>query len=160
MNARKLFTALLLVFVAVTLAVLIVKEARNAGGGPAAAEAGAEAAGAGTPRVIAYYFYGNVRCATCRKIEAYAYEAIRTQFKDALAGGELAWRTANTDEPANAHFVDEYQLSTRSVVLVRTGGEGQAAFKNLERIWELVGDKAAYQDYIVKETRLFLEKKL
>ena len=34
--------------------------------------------------VVAIYFHGNVRCATCRKIEAYADEAVQSRFSEAL----------------------------------------------------------------------------
>ena len=38
--------------------------------------------------VVAFYFHGNVRCATCRKIEAYADEAIHSSFAAAFP---FAW---------------------------------------------------------------------
>ena len=35
---------------------------------------------AGAESVVAFYFHGNVRCATCKKIEAYADEAVQQGF--------------------------------------------------------------------------------
>ena len=58
---------------------------------PVSAEepSGNEATGASvqTPRFVAYYFHGNMRCATCRKLEAYSEEAITKGFAE-----DLPWR--------------------------------------------------------------------
>jgi len=42
-----------------------------------------------TDGVVAFYFHGNVRCATCRKLEAYTDEAIHSGFANALDDGVL-----------------------------------------------------------------------
>ncbi|MGD2148752.1 MAG: hypothetical protein PVH41_18815, partial [Anaerolineae bacterium] len=49
-------------------------------------------------RVIAYYFHGTARCATCRAIEQYAYEALVTGFSEELESGMLEWRPINVEE--------------------------------------------------------------
>ena len=61
----------------------------------------------------------------------------------------------NFDESANGHFVKDYGLHSQAVVLsARTGGK-QVRWKNLDRIWKLVGDKGAFQAYITDEVRTF-----
>jgi hypothetical protein len=108
------------------------------------------------PQVIAYYFHGNKRCNTCRTIEAYAEESIRTGFARELETGMLEWRVVNVEESGNEHFVQDYQLSTRSVVLVDMRDEKQTRWKNLARTWELVREKQAFVTYIQEETQGFL----
>lgn len=108
-------------------------------------------------RVVAYYFHGDVRCATCNKLEAYTGEAINQGFADELQSGRLVWRVVNYDKKGNEHFVDDYSLPYQSVILVEQIDGHETAFRNLEQVWELVGDKNAYLEYVRTETRHFLD---
>jgi hypothetical protein len=115
-----------------------------------AAGAAAKTASAGT---LVYYFHRTSRCATCRTIEAYAQEAVTSGFAEDLQSRRLEWRVVNVDEPSNRHFVDDFQLYTRSVVVV--DGKDPKRFRVLDRVWQLVRDKAAFQKYVDQEIRAF-----
>ncbi len=106
--------------------------------------------------VVAYYFHGNKRCSTCRKLEAYSAEAITGGFAAELDSGELEWRVVNIDEEANAHFITDFELVTKSVVLVEYRGGDIVRFKNLKLVWQLVGDEDGFVRYVRDETRDFL----
>jgi hypothetical protein len=105
------------------------------------------------PPVLVYYFHATTRCATCRTIEAYAHETVSTAFAADLKAGTLEWRAVNVDEPANRHFVRDYRLYTRSVVVV--DGKDPKRFKVLDQVWQLVHDKPAFQGYVERELRAF-----
>lgn len=160
MNAKKIVSAVLLLFVAVSIVVLIARQtsetSRSSGSGPVEG-AGQEDtsrppdAGAGQlqeNRVIVYYFHGNVRCPTCLTLEAYSKEAVETSFADALQSGRIQWQVVNFDETVNEHFLRQYDLSFQSLVLVEIKDGREAGHENLEKIWELVGDKAQYFGYV------------
>jgi hypothetical protein len=121
--------------------------------GQAKASAAPQATPKTTAKAVVYYFHGTFRCATCRRIEAYADEAVKAAFAAELAKGEVQWRPLNIDEPANGHFVDDYQLVTRSLVVV--DGSNPKRFKNLEKVWTLVGDKPVFLKYVQDEVRAF-----
>lgn len=124
---------------------------------PAVEENGQEETSASvSARVLVYYFHGTTRCATCRKLEAFSSEAVRQAFSEELQKGQLKWQILNIDEPENEHFVEDYQLYTRSLVVARVSGGKGTEWKNLERIWELVGDKAAFMKYVQDEIRAYL----
>lgn len=106
--------------------------------------------------VVAFYFHGNVRCATCRKIEAYADEAVQQGFPQALENGALDWRVVNIDDAENRHFVQDFQLVTRSVVLVEYRDGTVIRWKNLDKVWQLVRSKDTFVEYVQGETREFL----
>ena len=110
-------------------------------------------------RVIAYYFHGTQRCTTCRMIEQYAREAMAIGFPEALQSGALELRAVNVEDPAHQHFIDEYQLHSRSWILADMDGETQVRWKNLDQIWVLVNDHSAYISYVQEETRAYLEGK-
>jgi len=102
---------------------------------------------------LVYYFHGTSRCATCRTIEAYAHEAVTSGFAADLEARRLEWHVVNVDEPANRHFVDDFQLYTRAVVVV--DAKDPKRFEVLDRVWQLAGDKPAFQKYVDQEIRAF-----
>ncbi|MDP8216730.1 MAG: nitrophenyl compound nitroreductase subunit ArsF family protein [Candidatus Kaelpia imicola] len=106
--------------------------------------------------VVAYYFYGNYRCASCRAIEAYTKEALDLYFSDEIASGRLEFRAVNVEEKGNEHFVNDYKLYTKSVVLSKVEGGKKVDYKNLEGVWQYLRDKGQFFDYVKKETEAFL----
>jgi hypothetical protein len=151
MQGKRIITASLLVFVAASLAYLGIDTLRSRSQ-PTAAQADA-----GPDRVIAYYFHGTQRCHTCLTIEAYTGAAIQAGFGDELASGRLEWRVVNIDEPENEHFVRDFGLTTRSVVLVEIRDGKPAAWRNLDQVWELVSYEQEFTEYIQAQTRDFLD---
>lgn len=150
----------LLMFVAATCVVLIVKALPQAPAVPSAG-AGAAETPAGTPMaaldngVIVYYFHGVARCPTCRTIEAYTHEAVQTGFADELKEGTLQWKVVNYQAAENEHFAKDFGLVSASVVLVKRSGGKQVAWKLLPEVWELVGDKAAFVSFVESRLREF-----
>ena len=122
-------------------------------GWPARAEDAAPAGKA--TKIIAYYLHGTFRCPTCMKLESYTREAIEESFKDELKDGSIEWRVVNTDEGDNGHFVKDFKLETKSVVLVAMKGDRQLRWKNLDKIWDLVHTKDEFKKYISKEVSRF-----
>ncbi len=158
MKAKSIVAGVLLAFVLASVGALVVKESSKRGE-PAGRETATEGQDAGETtghKVIAYYFHGNFRCQTCRKLEAYACEAVETGFKEEMKAVKLEWRVVNVEEPGNEHFVEDYGLVTRSVVLVDMEAEEEVDWKNLERIWDLVGNKGEFMAYVQEEIRAYL----
>ena len=108
--------------------------------------------------VVAYYFHVTVRCTTCRTIESYSREVIERKFAADMANGRLQYRVVNVQLPENKHFIKDYQLFTKSLVLVRFDKGRQAEYRILNDTWELVGDKAAMQGYVEREVREYLKR--
>lgn len=164
MKAKTIITIVLLLFIFSSVAYLVVKEVRSAASQPPPAETDldtvAEAGGlpskADDSKVVLYYFYGNVRCPICRKFESFSDEALRGAFSEALNNGHLEWRMVNVDEPDNKHFISDYQLYSKSLVVVKIQGGKQTDWKNLNRIWELVRNKGAFIKYVQDEVNNYL----
>ena len=108
---------------------------------------------AASPGILVYYFHATTRCATCKTIEAYAHETVASRFAADLEARRLEWQAVNVDEPANRHFIRDFQLYTRSVVIV--DAKDPKRFKVLDRVWQLVRDKPAFQRYVEQEIRAF-----
>ena len=156
MTAKRAILLLLLVFVATSTVYLIA-------GGHKHSEAQAQpqtghAPSAGSSKIIAYYFHVTARCTTCKTIEAYSRETIANRFKTEIDRGGLEWQVVNVQLPENRHFVKDYELFTKSVVLVHIANGKQQSYKTLNDVWELVGDKAQFQAYVDREVRGYLAK--
>ena len=107
--------------------------------------------------VVAYYFHTSYRCSSCRKIEAYSKLAIETAFAGDLAAGRLQFRPINIEENGNGHFVEDYKLYTKSLVLSDRRSGREVRWKNLNRVWELLGNEPAFVDYVQRETHAYLD---
>jgi hypothetical protein len=107
-------------------------------------------------RVIAYYFHTTYRCASCRAIEAYSREAIEGAFANEIKDGRILWKVVNVEVRGNEHFVKDYGLYTKSLVLVNEVRGKPAEWKNLEKVWQLLQDKPKFLRYVQDETRTYL----
>jgi len=165
--AKSIFRGVLLAFVAASIGVLVVKGSRTGApetpAPPAIQPVAAATEQPATPAVeapsrtvIAYYFHGNRRCMSCRKIEAFSHKAITTGFREALDAGRLEWRMVNCDEPGNEHYLKDYNLYTKQVVLVEVENGEQRRWKDLDKVWDLLGSEAGFVGYIQDEVRAYL----
>jgi hypothetical protein len=108
-------------------------------------------------KIVVTYYYTTWRCASCLKIEAFSIEAIETGFGKELKAGKVVWRLVNVDEPANKHYVDDYQLYAKSVIVSELRGDEEVRWKNLAKVWQLTYDKNAFIKYVQDEVRDYLE---
>jgi len=145
-SGKKLLTGFLLLFVAASVGFLLVKESRR--GSQAAARPSGPAVAVSGPGVVAYYFHGRVRCASCVKIGNLSGKAIRDRFPEELRKGLVAFRQVNIDEPENRHFIDDYGLSSQSLVIVEYRDGRQVRWKNLEKVWTLLDSEKEFLPYV------------
>jgi len=168
MTLKEAITNSLLMFVAATCVVLIVKALPQtqptalalAGSNGAPNEPVAQ--NSGTPTLAmrdgtqVYYLHGNIRCPTCRTIESNAKEAVETGFADQLASGQIQWAVVNYESPGNEHYATDYEVVAPTVVLVKYEAGQQTAWKALPEVWELVGDKPAFLSFVQNSLREFM----
>ncbi len=93
-----------------------------------------------------YYFHGNVRCLTCKHFEDWT----RSVAKEL----PVSFQVINTDEDENTHYLHDYSLYTKSVVIVDRNGK----FKNLDKIWMLSRDENEFRAYIMQEVKQFMKE--
>jgi hypothetical protein len=174
MKQRPLLVSVLLLFIAVSTVVLVVKETRQrppVGDSPSLKGITCQpdttyrrpspiaTAKQSEHKVIVYYFHSTVRCPSCLRIESLTKEAIEEGFARAIRDGLLELRLVNIEEPGNQHFVDDFQLFTKSVVVVDKQDGIQTRWKNLDRVWRLFRDEDAFLTYVRDEVRTYLGEK-
>ncbi|MFA5316467.1 MAG: nitrophenyl compound nitroreductase subunit ArsF family protein [Dehalococcoidales bacterium] len=102
---------------------------------------------ANNAHVVAYYFHGSARCPTCHKLERYSKEAIGPGLK-----------VVNVDEKENEHYIKDYRLYTKSLVLSLVADGREVKWKNLDKIWEYAGNEQKFIDYVKNETAGLLKE--
>lgn len=110
-----------------------------------------------TAKVMAYYFHGTFRCYTCTNMEKYSREAIEANFKDALTSGKFEFLSVNVEDRGNEHFVNDYQLYTKTLILSLVKDGKEIKSKNLDKIWELARDKQKFIAYVTSEINGFMK---
>lgn len=118
----------------------------------------ADTAPAGGRQVVAYYFHGKLRCKTCVGMEAMATEVLKTDFPAQLEDKTIDWRVVNYDDPANEHFIKDYQLVGPAIVLVELSGGKQVRYRNLDKIWQLAHEEDEFKHYVRTQVAAFLKQ--
>ncbi|HOT47133.1 MAG TPA: nitrophenyl compound nitroreductase subunit ArsF family protein [Spirochaetota bacterium] len=114
-----------------------------------------ETMGQNLPQTVVYYFHGQFRCYSCTRIEELTRMSLQKGFARELASGAILFRPVNVDLPQNEHYISDYRLRTRSVVLSRVNGGKEINWKNLERVWDYFSDEKAFLGYIISEIKSF-----
>jgi len=124
---------------------------------PAAAkEAPADSQKKDGSTVIAYYFHGDYRCYNCMTIEQYSKEAIEKYFPAQLKNGKLTFEVINIDQPENTHFVKDYQLYTRTLIIAEFKNGKQVRWTSLTKVWDYIKDRDAFHKYVKMEIDTYL----
>jgi hypothetical protein len=101
--------------------------------------------------VAVYYFHGNFRCYNCMTIEQYSRETIEKYFPEQLKTGRITFSVVNIDMPENEHFIKDYQLYTRSLIVAEFKNGKQIKWTNLEKVWNNIKDRDAFYNYVKTE---------
>jgi thiol-disulfide isomerase/thioredoxin len=106
--------------------------------------------------IVVYYFHTSFRCPSCHKIEQYTQEAVEKYFDKEIKMGAVNFQAVNVEQDKNQHYVKDYQLFSKAVVISMIKEGKEVKFNNLTKIWEYVRDKEKFYDYIKTETAKFL----
>ena len=110
-----------------------------------------------TPDVIQVtYFSSDVRCATCVRIERLTRETVEKNFAAEIASGRIVLNTINLDGPGNEHFVQDYQLISKTVIVSDRAKGQEVKWENLQDVWSKQRDEKAFEAYVVDAVRRHL----
>ncbi len=136
-SAKRIVTILLLIFVLGSVAWVIYRENK-------APTAAASVPAPVSDKVLTvYYFHGTRRCTTCNRIEELTKKALEAKFASELKSGRIVFRPVNVDDPANEHFIRDFALEAK-IVVMRKGGK----IEKLPEVWMLGNDPKTFASYI------------
>lgn len=157
MKPNSILAVILLIFIIASIAYMVGKEPHNTS--PTAEDSNVAKEDINMKsQLIVYYLHGSRRCPTCHKLETYAKESLQTYFAAELNSNEILWKVVNIDEPQNEHYIKDYELVTKSIILSAMADGKEVEWKNLDQIWQKVGNKQNYLQYIRDGIKQFLEE--
>jgi len=106
---------------------------------------------------VIYYLHMNRRCMTCEKLQAYSDEAISSGFAEQLKDSSIIWRIVNFEQEGNEHYAKGYQLYSQSLIVSKLHDGKETDWKNLDKIWQLVGNKDKFISYVQSEVKDFIK---
>ncbi len=147
-TAKRVTTAILLLFAAVTLVVQISNTFRDTP--PLRLADG----------VHVICTHATTRCPTCMTMERLTEELLHAEFAAPLASGEIIFQSINYEEPQVAQIVQHFKVATASVVLVRVVDGQMVEGTNLaNQAWNLYTDEPAFKKMLKEQINAILEGK-
>lgn len=125
--------------------------------GNTAAIAGVDEAALPADGVVVTYFTTDIRCANCRTIEALSRESVSTRFPEDFKSGRVVFRVINTDRPEHKHFLDDYKLVSKTVIVSRRKAGMERDWVNLQDVWLKLSDPAGFVDYVGDAVKRYLD---
>lgn len=152
MKPKNLITFVLLLFVAVSV-VYLAANFYSTGKGQ---EYNPTIKDPNSLEVLVYYLHNNTRCINCIRFEKYTKDVINDVFADQVKEGKIALKILNYELSEYSHYVEDYKLVTKAVIVVKMDKGRQTGWKNLDKIWVLVNDEKAFKKYITDEVANYL----
>jgi hypothetical protein len=108
-------------------------------------------------KVVVFYFHGTFRCLSCMRLEQLTLTAIEEKYEKEMENGLLEVKITNVDEPDNKHYIKDYGLYTKSVIVSDVLNGKEVRWKNLTKVWELLRKEEAFKAYIQAEVGTYLQ---
>lgn len=111
-----------------------------------------------TETVTVYFFFGNGECPTCDAIRDKTKRFLEGPLPETARGMDFRMKEINVEQPGNEEYILKYELVSTSVVLAFTPSDSEQIWRNLDRVWELADDEAAFIAYLENEISSFAEE--
>lgn len=108
-------------------------------------------------KVTVYYFHRKVRCNECLAVEKISKDVVAKALPEPVAIGRLEFRSILLDDKDNWHFVDEFLLTSPSLVIAETRDGQTVRWRNLDGVWDLLGSESGFSAYVHRAIEEFLK---
>jgi len=157
MDKKKILGIVIGLFVAVSVVVLIAKEmTKNTSTTEVNVPSKESVEQKHHLKVI--YFHGTMRCPSCLKIEKYTRDTVTSKFKTDIDSGLIEFSEINVDKPENERYIEQYQLTTKQVIVSEYENGKEKRWKDLDRVWQLLREEEDFKSYIEMEVTGWLNE--
>ncbi len=108
--------------------------------------------------LVVTYFHTAFRCPTCHKIEKLSTKTVKTYFENELKTGKLVWRVINVDESKNEHYIQDYHLYSKHLIVSEVKDGKEVRWKDLNGIWTFFRDDQKFKNYVKTEIADWLKE--
>ncbi|MFP4521135.1 MAG: nitrophenyl compound nitroreductase subunit ArsF family protein [Fibrobacterota bacterium] len=109
--------------------------------------------------VDVYLFHGSYRCRSCNLMEELTLEVIDERLAREKKNGSVRFSHVNVEKDENRHFIDKYKISSISIIVSKKSGGKETKWKNLDKVWTLLGNNEKFKEYVLAEIETYLEVK-
>lgn len=88
-------------------------------------------------------------------MERFTQSTVTDGYADDCAKGTVRFLSLNTDDLVNAHFIDDFHLTMKLVVLAEERDGTVVRFAHLVRAWDELKDEAGFKAYIIDSLATF-----
>ena len=128
---------------------------RPAGAGSAPEQAATEV-DISKASVVVTYFTTDVRCESCRTIERLSRQAIEEGFPTEVASGKVVYRVLNTDREENQHFLEEYEITNKTVIVSHQVAGKETEWENRQDVWLMLDEPTEFFAYVREPVKQYL----
>ncbi len=107
--------------------------------------------------IAVIFFHGYARCEACTSIESLTRETLQSHFQSELDSDTIQFFKINLDVSANAHYVTDFNLSTRPVVLAKYSDGNLVTWQVLDDVWYLYKDPQAFTAFMSEQIKQFID---
>jgi len=132
MKTKRIVSGVLLAFVAVSIAVAVIKETVAR---PRALDTDTTVKG---DNVVVYYLHTTFRCVTCNRVETTAEKLIRAEFAKAITDGRLQWESVDFQE--HDDIAVRYEVGGNMIVVARLKDGKEVGSTRLTNVMDLAID--------------------
>jgi hypothetical protein len=109
-------------------------------------------------RVVVMYFHRTKRCPRCRAMGGYTEEAMKKGFAKDIEKGKVEFHFVNFEDEKNAGLTKGYKVQGPTLIVARVADNKTAEYMNLMEIWQKVGDKKAFIEYVQENVKDYQTK--
>lgn len=161
MKSTIVVRSLLLLVVFGSLGVFVWRRVSAAAAEPAVipAQAPAPADPVAAADVVVTYFTTDVRCDSCRKIEALSRRAVLEGFPDAVLAGRVLFRMINTDRPEHRHYLEHYEIANKTVIVSHQRQGKEVEWTGRQDVWLHLDEPETFFAYVREPIAAYLAAK-
>ncbi len=148
MKAQVILRWTLLAIVFGSIGVYAYQKSRGEATPPSVEAAALDTAATAKADVVVTYFTTDVRCESCQTIEALSRSAVEEGFPTEVASGAVLFRVINTDRAENEHYIDEYEITNKTVIVSQQEKGAETGWTDRQDVWVLLDEPAAFADYV------------
>jgi hypothetical protein len=108
--------------------------------------------------LVVTYFHTTFRCPTCHRIEELSAHSVKSNFENELTSGKVVWRVINVEDPGNEHFVQDYGLYSKHLIVSEVKDGREVRWKDLKDVWTLVKNDEQFEKYVETEISDWLKE--
>jgi hypothetical protein len=83
------------------------------------------------------------------RIERLTRECVERNFAPEIQSGRIQFRTVNLDGPGNEHFIQDYRLISKTVIVSDLAKGQEVRWENLQDVWTKQKDENSFEAYVV-----------